>query len=37
MWISFFFLTVPMGLIVGYGSTAVLLSEGDNWKYAFLI
>lgn len=37
MWISFFFLTVPIGLIVGYGSTAVFFSGGDNWKWAFLI
>lgn len=37
MWISCFFLTVPIGLIVGYGSTAVFFSGEDNWKWAFLI
>ena len=34
MWISFYFLTVPIGLIVGYGLAIAL---GDNWKYSFLL
>lgn len=37
MWISFFFLTVPLGLILGYVSTIVFFKGGDNWKYSFLI
>jgi MFS family permease len=37
MWISFFFLTVPLGLILGYAATVVFFKEGDDWKWAFLI
>ena len=38
MWISFFFLTVPLGLILGYGA-AVFLSGQDEekFRYAFLL
>jgi MFS family permease len=40
MWISFFFLTVPIGLIVGYVSTNFLMAgnpTSDIFKWSFLL
>jgi hypothetical protein len=38
MWISFFFLTVPMGIIVGYALTIgfqSVLTADDSYKWGF--
>jgi hypothetical protein len=40
MWISFFYLTVPLGLIIGYVSTNMLMAgnlTSDIFKWAFLL
>lgn len=34
MWISLFFLTVPLGIILGYGMTVAITSFA-SYKYAF--
>ena len=37
MWISFYFLTVPVGLIVGYLCTVNIFPGEHDWKWSFLI
>lgn len=38
MWISFFFLTVPLGLILGYGAAVFISGEDElKFRYAFLL
>jgi len=38
MWISFFFLTVPLGLILGYGAAIFISGEDElKFRYAFLL
>lgn len=40
MWISFYFLTVPVGLIIGYFATSLMMGsdlQTDAYRWAFLI
>jgi predicted MFS family arabinose efflux permease len=40
MWISLYFLTVPIGLIIGYFSTSLIIgdnNESNDYRYGFLL
>lgn len=36
IWLTVLFLTVPLGIVVGYGITAIMMSF-VSWKWAFLV
>lgn len=36
MWLTLLFLTVPLGIVVGYVVTAVMLFS-ISWKWAFMV
>jgi len=35
-WMTYNIMAAPLGLLVGYGLTAVMISIGLDWKWSFL-